>query len=198
MELLEIPDYTKFFKSCCICAILFGFADLSKCPATPPIPVYLIVGGILGLTLPVDANWNKLGNFLLRMAFAITGFFWIHFGGDFNHEDPQALNFCPSGLLSAARSFNKISLICLFYFLILYVIRFVLLFRSYRRWRRQNERAGCSSLFYYLSDFFSGKQSNWNPQYPHLDACEELALFYQSEKSVETKIPPAHEKTTSD
>ena len=105
-------------------AIANGFKCLFECPATPTIPVYLIGGGILGLlTLPFDANWRRLGNFLLYLAFAVTGFFWLHYGGELNHEDPQARNYCSKRIYEHAVFFNHFSLFILFSSPVLHVIQ---------------------------------------------------------------------------
>ena len=123
MEFLD--EILNLTVPACFSAILVGFRCFFDYPAKPTIPVYLFIGGMLCLlTRVASKEWHKLGNFLISFVLAVTGFYWLHFGGDLNHEDPQA-NYCSETLPLTALLFNCLSLYWIFYYLISLAIRIV-------------------------------------------------------------------------
>ena len=121
LHYLAKPDhYSIHYTPMCGSAVFFGFACLSSCPVAPIICVYLIVGGFLGVTLPVDANWDRVPGILLRIAYAIAGFVWMHFISDLNLEDPQARNYCFKPLFQGTTLFNVYSIVYLSCYCFLY------------------------------------------------------------------------------
>ena len=119
-----------------VAIIIFGFVHVDKCQGAPIIPAYLIVAGILNLLLPAGAsrkeNYEDLGKLvfgIFKMVWAIMGFLWVREVGVLNHEDVKAKNYCSATVFTAAVWINRIAIVSLSYYTLLFV-----LFLFYKPW----------------------------------------------------------------